>query len=183
MAESEWWQDAAGHWHDTPRPVDVPGAGPTQPGAVGRPCPVCGREWGVGLACQGCGQVGGVAEGITAASSGRRLAGYLIDSALAIVTLLVGWLIWWAIVLGRGQTPGKQLVGIRVVRIQTGSRATWGTMFLREFVGKWMVALAAAFTCGLGFVLYFWLLWDRDRQQLWDKVVETIVVNDRRGLV
>ncbi len=31
-------------------------------------------------------------------------------------------------------------------------------------------------------IVNFWLLWDHDTQELWDKIVGTIVVNDRSGL-
>lgn len=34
----------------------------------------------------------------------------------------------------------------------------------------------------IGIVVNFWLLWDKDTQELWDKIVDTIVVNDPGGL-
>jgi phage shock protein PspC (stress-responsive transcriptional regulator) len=37
----------------------------------------------------------------------RRLMAYLLDGALFFLTLIVGYIIWWLIVLRRGQTPGK----------------------------------------------------------------------------
>jgi hypothetical protein len=30
-------------------------------------------------------------------------------------------------------------------------------------------------------ILELWLIWDRDNQELWDKVVGTVVVDDPRG--
>jgi len=30
----------------------------------------------------------------------------------------------------------------------------------------------------IGVFVYFWLLWDRDNQELWDKIVGTVVVDD-----
>jgi uncharacterized RDD family membrane protein YckC len=69
---------------------------------------------------------------------------------------------------------------MRTVRLQDRRAATWGTMALREFVMKGVIGLVAAFTF-VGLVAYFWLLWDKDRQELWDKAVGTIVVDDPEG--
>ena len=35
----------------------------------------------------------------------------------------------------------------------------------------------------LGNIFYFWLLWDSERQELWDKMVDTVVVNDPGDLL
>jgi len=37
------------------------------------------------------------------------------------------------------------------------------------------VALLGSMTFG---IVYFWLVWDRDNQELWDKLAGTVVVND-----
>ena len=186
--QPEWWQDAGGNWRYSVRPEAGGGAAVAVPvpaqypaAAAPRPCPECGRDWGLGVACQFCRQVAGFPSGIALATAGRRLSGYLLDVVLGLATLVVGWLIWSLIIYDRGQTPGKQLLGMRVVKINSGSRASWGAMFVREWLAKAVVGLAVTFTCGLGIVLYFWLLWDRDKQQLWDKIVETLVVEDQRN--
>lgn len=43
----------------------------------------------------------------------------------------IAYIAWWSITLRRGQTPGKLLVGIQVVR-QDGTPADWMTVFVRE---------------------------------------------------
>lgn len=118
--------------------------------------------------------------GMELSSVGKRFGGYLLEVLLAIVTLLIGWIIWSLIVWGRGQTPAKQLLKMRVVKLSTGRRATWGTMALREFVGKYLVMwLISAVTFGIGpIILYFMLLWTEKRQELWDFIAGTIVVDD-----
>ncbi|MEX2281980.1 MAG: RDD family protein [Gemmatimonadota bacterium] len=80
---------------------------------------------------------------------------------------------WFAVyftgflVVLRGQTPGKKLVGIRVVRLDA-KPITWWIAFER-FGGY-----AASFTLGLlGFIQ---ILWDRNRQGLHDKAIETVVI-------
>ena len=51
------------------------------------------------------------------------------------IGLSMGYIVWWLIALGRGQTPGKQIVGICVIK-DNGEPSGWGYTFLREFVIK-----------------------------------------------
>ena len=115
-------------------------------------------------------------------SAWRRLGGYLLEGLLIVLTLLIGWLVWSIIVWDRGQTPAKQLLGMRVLSRETLTSARRGRMFAREVPCKWIIELFASITV-VGFVVYFWLLWDKERQELWDKMVETIVVNDPENLL
>jgi uncharacterized RDD family membrane protein YckC len=92
------------------------------------------------------------------------------------VTLLIGWLIWSALVWGRGQSPAKQLMNMRVVSLRDATHASWGRMALRELVAKSVIGILGFFTLGL---INFWLVWDKNKQELWDKVVGTVVVNDQ----
>ncbi len=101
----------------------------------------------------------------------------ILDDILVIVTLIIGYLIWWLIVLGRGQTPGKQLLGIWAIKT-TGERSGWSNTFLREFVFKGLVfGWLGAITGYVAYALdYLWALWDRDTQTLHDKLADTVVV-------
>ena len=136
-------------------------------------------------AVQTYGAPAGIPAGMELSSVGKRLGGYLLDVLLVIVTLVIGWIVWSLIVWARGQTPGKQLLKMRCVRLSTGRRATWGTMALREFVGKYLImSLISAVTVGIGpIVLYFMLLWTQKRQELWDFIANTIVVDDPGGTI
>jgi uncharacterized RDD family membrane protein YckC len=118
--------------------------------------------------------------GVQLSSVGRRLGAYLLDGLLVIVTLIIGWLIWSLIVWNKSQTPGKQLLKMKTVKIDTGERASYGTMALREAVGKYLiVGVVIGSLCFLAaIVLDFMLLWDKDRQELWDKIAATIIVDD-----
>jgi uncharacterized RDD family membrane protein YckC len=69
----------------------------------------------------------------------------------------------------RGQTPGKKLAGIRVIRLD-GKPLGWWIAFER-FGGY-----AASFSVGL--LGFFQILWDRNRQGLHDKACETVVVRE-----
>ena len=93
------------------------------------------------------------------------------------LTLGVGWLVWSLVLYSRAQTPAKQLLGLRVFRRSTASPATWVRMALRELVAKPLGSLVCGLTVG---VLYFMLLWDANTQEVWDKLADTVVVDDRR---
>ena len=76
------------------------------------------------------------------------------------------------VALWKGQTPAKRLLGVRVVRLD-GRPMTWWTSFER-FGGY-----AAGLVTGLmGFAQVYW---DRNRQMIHDKIVETVVVRERAG--
>ena len=106
--------------------------------------------------------------------------GIVVVGILAIV--VIGYIVWWLFALGRGQTPGKQIVGIRVIK-DDGSPSGWGYTFLREFVIKLLlVGFISDVTFGIGrLVDYLWPLWDRAEkmQTLHDKLLGTIVVRNR----
>ena len=71
----------------------------------------------------------------------RRLGGSALDIlffVLLLLTLTIGWWIWFAIVAPGGQSPGKQLLGMYIVR-EDSSRAGGGYTWLREIVVKWVL--------------------------------------------
>jgi uncharacterized RDD family membrane protein YckC len=140
-------------------------------------CPGCGTPWVLGAnSCPVCRQVDALPVGIRLTSPARRLAGYLLDGLLAVVTLFIGWIIWLLIVMKDGQTPAKQLLGTRAVRLDTHWTAGWGTTALREVI-RIVIAYILSYTL-LGLILFFWLLWDKDNRELWDLAAGTVVVND-----
>ena len=67
------------------------------------------------------------------ASRVHRLGGYAVDVAMSFVTLGIGWFIWSLVVWGQGQTPGKQIVKLRVYDQTTGKPVKWGHMAIRQF--------------------------------------------------
>jgi uncharacterized RDD family membrane protein YckC len=95
----------------------------------------------------------------------RATLGVLDDFGLG-----VGWMgLYFTafIALWRGQTPGKRLLGLRVVRLD-GKPMSWWASFER-FGGY----SASVITGLLGFAQ---ILWDRNRMALHDKITETVVV-------
>ena len=89
--------------------------------------------------------------------------------ALLLSTLVINLLVsigynigFWVL---SGQTPGKRVLGVRVMR-KDGTRLTLGNALLRQ-VGYWISAIFY-----LGFL---WILFDNKRQGFHDKLAGTIV--------
>lgn len=101
----------------------------------------------------------------------RRLFATILDGILFFLTLIIGYIIWWLIVLGRGQTPGKQLLGIYAIK-RDGGRVGWGTMFVREVVK----AVAHSFVIGFFADAILLLMDDEDHRSLSDRVAGTIIM-------
>ena len=150
--------------------------------ALAKGCPSCSRQDDRnGIFCRWCDQMLVGPQGIKAAGLGRRVGAYILDIVLFFVTLIIGYIIWSLFTLSRGQTPGKQLVGIRVMRAD-GTRSDWGWTFLREFVIKTLVfgVLGDTLTSGIASIVdLVWAFFDKDRQTLHDKIMKTVVVDDR----
>lgn len=77
----------------------------------------------------------------------------------------------------KGSTPGKAMLGIRVVRTN-GQPVTFGWALLREWVLKGLVVgIVNSFTLGLaGLVNYLWPLWDSENRALHDMAAGSRVV-------
>lgn len=102
--------------------------------------------------------------------------GKLMKSISDILGFGVGWsaLYFTAMtLLMRGQTPGKKLLGIRVIRLDGKPLTGW--MSFERFGGY----AASAATGLLGFAQ---ILWDRNRQGLHDKATETVVIREINGV-
>ena len=97
-------------------------------------CVYCGRsDTGDGHFCKWCNQFLVGPRGVKLAGLGQRFIARLLDIILFFLTLVIGYIVWWLIALGKGQTPGKQVIGIRVMKTD-GTPSHWGWTFLREFV-------------------------------------------------
>ena len=108
------------------------------------------------------------------ASPLRRLMAHLLDIILFFLTLIIGYIIWWLIVLGRGQTPGKQLLGIRAMR-RDGNRVGWGLMFVREILQFVIWPIGGIGLLADGILV---LIDDGEHRSLIDRIVDTVVVRN-----
>jgi uncharacterized RDD family membrane protein YckC len=94
------------------------------------------------------------------------------ESVLSGVVLLV----YFTILDGgpRGQSLGKRATGIRVVDAATGTSIGYGRGFARaggKFVANILINL-----CLIGLLDYLWMLWDKEKQTLHDKLARSYVV-------
>ncbi len=150
---------------------------------AGRGCPSCHAEVDLSRRfCDACEQVLAALNGVKISGHGRRLGAYALDVVLLFICLFVVYAIWWLFTIRNGQTPGKQLLGIRVIRAD-GTPSGWGSTFIREFLIKWLlVGVLTSFLVVAWPLDLAWTLWDKDRQTLHDKIMNTLVVDDR-GLI
>ena len=126
--------------------------------------------------------------GLPFATPLNRFGAAVLESVLAIITLGIGWFIWWLILLGRGSTPARQILGLRIVDAKTMQPVSNGQVFLRGFVVYFLAfsALASAlslvlFGTGWLFTLVSALLVFRSsRQTLWDQITGTTVGFQRK---
>jgi len=70
-----------------------------------------------------------------------------------------------------GQTPGKRIAGIRLLREQDGSTLGFGLAF-----GRRLLHFLDSLACYLG---WLWPLWDAKKQTFADKIVHTVVIKDQ----
>ena len=93
----------------------------------------------------------------------------LSSNAIAVV---LGFLYYWLMHARWGQTLGKKLLGIRVVRQDDGRAVTTG-----QAAGRSAFYTVLGGVCGcIGFIDVLWILWDPRKQALHCKVARTVVV-------
>src|SRR5262249_1921571 len=145
--------------------------GPPPPGGAPPPAPGYGAP-PPGYNVQG---LPPLPPGTELATAGRRIGTFLIDILLAIVTPGIGYLVWAPGFRRRwGQTPGKQVMGLRTYKLETQRAATWGTMFLRQFIGGIVNGIFY-----IGYIVSFvFLFTDEARRTVPDRIAGTIVLSD-----
>lgn len=162
-------------------------------------CPSCNAEVAAGARWCGLCHSNVLDPGVgRLASPGKRLGAYSIDLLLPLVAvflifvvaglgastgtdagsgvgallgfaLLIAYIIWALALFARGSTPGKKVLGMRVIK-ENGRSAGFLTMLLREWIGKPISGMVLL----LGYV---WILIDQDNQGWHDKLMSTYVVH------
>ncbi|HEU4998082.1 MAG TPA: RDD family protein [Lapillicoccus sp.] len=99
------------------------------------------------------------------------LPGWLLGVVMAVVgyALMIGLTIWNRYVrAGRtGQSWGKKVLGIRLVRESDGQPIGAGMAYLRDL---------AHIVDGFFYLGYLWPLWDARRQTFADKICSTVIL-------
>ena len=114
---------------------------------------------------------------------GTRAGGYLVDFGISFAVQLVvglfsqslGQLVGFAVFLyfgyltgTTGQTPGRKVVGIKVLREADGQVLGAG-----GGIGRGFLHILDALPLLLGF---FWPIWDKKKQTFADKIIKSVVV-------
>ena len=111
------------------------------------------------------------------------MVAWILDQVLFILLLIIGYLIWLLFTARDGQTPAKRLLSIRAVRAD-GSPSDWGWTMLRELGVKILLfglfIRAVPFVGQIAWIVdLLWAFWDKDRQTLHDKIMKTVVIDER----
>jgi uncharacterized RDD family membrane protein YckC len=101
-------------------------------------------------------------------------------SAIGLVIAIVGYLgaiglAIWNMIVRQGRTGwsiGKQVIGIRLIGEQTGQPIGPGLTFVRA-----LCHVLDSLPCYLG---YLWPLWDAKRQTFADKIMSTVVIEQKK---
>lgn len=96
-------------------------------------------------------------------------AGDIVAGIVGLVAMIFA-VFWQLLSLGRlGQTYGKHLTGVTVVRATDGSTIGGGSAFARS-----IVQTLGLYVLGLG---WLWAIWDKRKQGWHDKTVRTVVLD------
>ena len=109
-------------------------------------------------------------------SNGRRLGAVLLDGLLFVLTCGIGWLIWSIVLWSQATTPGKKMLGLRIVDAASGAPATMNQMLLRQLVGHWILDSVSGGLVSL--VSAVLILVNPNRQGVWDYLAKTTVVHE-----
>jgi len=112
-------------------------------------------------------KLGGVSFGSIIMTGNLPLGAGLFMTVYIVTTFLTGmiYFIWFHGTVG--QTPGKMLLGLRVIQI-SGEKMNIGVAFLR-----WVGCLVSGLVFLLGFI---WIAFDGRKQGWHDKIAATLVI-------
>jgi uncharacterized RDD family membrane protein YckC len=186
----------------TETPQDPTQQSPGYPAAPPPPPPGPQGGWGAASAPGAPATYGG---GAPYAEWIKRVGGYLVDmvvllpgylvavlglaigsvdnsaaNAVGVLLALVGYaavlgVAIWNMFIRQGRTGwsiGKQVIGIRLIGEQTGQPIGAGLCFVRA-----LCHILDSLPCYLG---YLWPLWDPKRQTFADKIMSTVVIEQKR---
>ena len=113
-----------------------------------------------------------------------RFLAWLLEIALSIVTLGIGWLIWALVIVLRneGQTPAKRIMKQQVLIEEDGAPAGWARMiFVRGLLAGIVVGIAFQLLIIPGLILVALIFFDDRNRSIWERVSQTIVVPYQEG--
>ncbi|MER5599604.1 RDD family protein [Streptomyces sp. NPDC002265] len=156
-----------------PGPAQAPGFGPAPAvpaGVTGAVAPVLAPGYAVYVAQTVPKEV--------RVGAGTRFVAYLLNLLLVVVTLGIGWLVWAMVTWSTdAANPGQKLMGLSVVKKDTGARLTWGDMLVRNFL---LGGVVLGFLSGITLTIVAWVnlfkIFGSEKQTLVDSMAGTVVV-------
>ena len=91
-----------------------------------------------------------------------------VGRLMILIATLVYPVIVLALVTNRGQSPGKMVINIKIVKTD-GTPPGFGSVLVREIIGKFVSGLVI-------YIGYIWIIFDGKRQGWHDKIASTYVV-------
>lgn len=154
-------------------------------------CSTCGRETYAAASAPATtanlptlpANVGAGADQVPLASFWQRWGAAFLDNILFWFTLAVGWLIWSWFTSPDGQSPGKKLVGLRVLDQSTGRVPTRGQVFARGLLKQGYEIFSLFLLYIPSLVAAYMFNQDPLRRAPWDRMMNTLVVYDPTGKV
>lgn len=92
------------------------------------------------------------------------------DVVLNYVLPAIAVIVFWVY---KSATPGKMVIGARIVDAKTGAQPSTG-----QLIGRYAAYYVSLIPLGLGF---FWVGWDARKQGWHDKLAGTVVVRTSNG--
>ncbi len=108
-----------------------------------------------------------------------RFLCYLLEIALLIVTLGIGWLIWALVIVlkNEGQTPAKKLMNQQALIEATGEPAGPARMiFVRGIAASIVFGIAQMFFYIPALILLLIVFFDDQNRTFWERLSSTVVV-------
>jgi len=108
------------------------------------------------------------------ASGWIRFGSYLLNGLLSVVTLGIGWLVWAMITWSNDSAnPAQKILGLKVVKKDTGQPLTWGEMFIRNFL---LGVLVYGVLLNILILVDIFKVFGSERQRVLDNMAGSVVV-------
>ena len=109
------------------------------------------------------------------ATIGMRIWSRILESILIVVTLGIGWFIWYLVVVGRGLTPARQMLKLIVVDSQTRVPVDPLKAFVRGFFVYFVLFGIILSVIPFSVLIAGAFIFRESRQTLWDQLTNTVI--------
>ncbi|CAA6810306.1 MAG: RDD family protein [uncultured Thiotrichaceae bacterium] len=93
---------------------------------------------------------------------------FVMGGADVVINYLLPFILVIAFWIYKSATPGKMMMGIKIIDAETGGKPSTG-----QYIGRYFGYILSTIALLLG---YFWVIWDKKKQGWHDKLAKTLVV-------